>query len=221
MITSWFGVDLAHHNQIHSKRRGTIILYNYLSLLEDYSLSNDNEWMAVGEDCRRFAMVFLAAHVRPLVRFWCVFVQLTSLQCDSCVRISTSSSLSWAFIVFCSLLCFDKHWAVIDGADDRGFTDALGQSHSKLFDVAKFAFPKQYDVPARAAQLGLIPLVTVNGPLELREPVFPVSCRSTGTGATCVSVPETTVDEDDDLILRENDVRLTWQARVMETVTKP
>jgi hypothetical protein len=67
--------------------------------------------------------------------------------------------------------------------------------------------PDPKNMPAVRDQLGIVPAVALDVPLELREPVRRVCSRT--DAVLRALMPEASVDEDRDPLAREDDIRAT------------
>lgn len=84
----------------------------------------------------------------------------------------------------------------------------------------KFAFPCDHDVPAVLLKGVPCRKVALNIAVELALPEFDVGFWHVCNLAPLVPMPKATMDENCDLMLAEDDVRLAREVLGMEAVTK-
>lgn len=85
----------------------------------------------------------------------------------------------------------------------------------------QLAFPHRDAVPAHSGESALLLLVTRLVALYLGLPEPSVCLWDDEVSATVMPMPETAIDEDTCAILAENNVGMTGQARVVQSVTEP
>ena len=87
--------------------------------------------------------------------------------------------------------------------------------------ILRLAFPDHHDLPAKIAQRRFVAFIADDVALEL---VLPVSHARFGAGralATRMSVPEASMNHDDGLVARENDVGATRKVFAVEAKPEP
>ena len=84
--------------------------------------------------------------------------------------------------------------------------------------ILKGTFPNHEDVPAGLPQSGLITGVTLLGLPDLFPPPIRPRSREPEVFAVLVPVPIATVDEDEGVVLREDDVRTSGEYLVFWTI---
>lgn len=85
------------------------------------------------------------------------------------------------------------------------------------FHLLCLAFPHNNDLPAKLLQFPLVAFVPFHGALEFLLPEILSALWGVGVLAVFVSVPVTTVDEDNGSVFWQDDIRLSRQVFSMET----
>ena len=119
-------------------------------------------------------------------------------------------------------------WAILPGQWEicRGKFGTSRQSVAQMLDYglavcSKFALPDDEDLPSEFAQLLLLPIIAPHVRLELAHPEFHPSAGNTGEPATGMSMPEASVNEDDDRFRREHKVGTPGQIAASQDIAKP
>lgn len=119
-------------------------------------------------------------------------------------------------------------WAILPGQWEicRGKVGTSQQSVAQMLDYglavcSKFALPDDEDLPAEFAQLLLLPMIAPNVRLELAHPEIHPKAGDIGKPAIGMSMPEASVNEDDDRFRREHKVGTPRQTAASQDIAKP
>lgn len=99
---------------------------------------------------------------------------------------------------------------------DSGLRDVPVQSKGKAVGIPQFALPDDNNLPSCPPQIILVYFVTFDRALEFREPIVLASGRRSGATAVLMSVPETSMNEDGGVVLRENHIGLSGKVVAMK-----
>lgn len=94
------------------------------------------------------------------------------------------------------------------------------QFFEQTLGAGNLAFPDNERSPPQTFQGDGVPLIAAFVAEDLLQPVFTIGLRNPGSSATTVTMPETTVHEDNFAFAGEDDVGLAGKILRMETVSK-
>ena len=112
---------------------------------------------------------------------------------------------------------------ILDPLDLTCISDLLSQSIMPIIQlrtVMKFAFPHRNHSPAQSLQMRCRHLIPMPVPSNLCFPELNICFRFSCIATSFMPVPEASVHHYSDTILRQNNIRTSWQFLIMQTKTK-